>query len=534
MAGALVIASARSQRRLTALRSWSAYLLVLGLFVVLTGLAWLTAPLPFGYAAVAMVITGLAWLLKPVVGLHLTVFFALVGDAVTMHWFPFNKNLSSRESIMFVHDKLAVSPLEAVVGFALALTFARALAEGRLPARGPFTRPLLVYSAFIVFGFVHGVGRGGDMRIALYQVRPMLLMPLLYLLALEILPDLRARRRLMWTVVGAVVVQSLLSLEYYFRLTPTKRATLERLNEHGSSVAMATVLALVVTVLVIHGCSRRTRLVLLLAAVPVAWTFVLGQRRAAFVGLLVAIVMLFAVLFWRQRRTFVRAAPVTLLVGAAIVGATWNATGPISTPAAAVKSIVAPDQLTEEESSSNLYRVVENINLRVTVQSSPLLGIGFGQPFLRPIPLADISFFEFYQYIPHNSIIWIWTQTGFLGFATLVFLLVRAVMLGALQIRRAPPGADLATTAAATFHVMIFSIFAFVDIAWDQRNTIALAIMMALVSTPRPAPEPAKPSTPPDGGRRRTDDERESDPPSAMAADDQGAEVAMIPAIRSA
>ena len=39
-------------------------------------------------------------------------FLAVVGDTVTISWFPFNKNLSSHESIMFIADGIALSPLE--------------------------------------------------------------------------------------------------------------------------------------------------------------------------------------------------------------------------------------------------------------------------------------------------------------------------------------------------------------------------------------------------------------------------------------
>ena len=47
-----------------------------------------------------------------------------------------------------------------------------------------------------------------------------------------------------------------------------------------------------------------------------------------------------------------------------------------------------------------------------TIKAKPITGLGFGQRFYRPFPLPDISFFPFYEYMPHNSVLWIWIKTG--------------------------------------------------------------------------------------------------------------------------
>ncbi len=46
----------------------------------------------------------------PRVGLHLPMFFAQIVDAITVSWFPFNKNLSSKESILYFDDQLTITP----------------------------------------------------------------------------------------------------------------------------------------------------------------------------------------------------------------------------------------------------------------------------------------------------------------------------------------------------------------------------------------------------------------------------------------
>ena len=91
--------------------------------------------------------------------------------------------------------------------------------------------------------------------------------------------------------------------------------------------------------------------------------------------------------------------------------------------AIAIKSVIAPGALSKEDESSDLYRRIENYDLVYTAHAKPLTGVGFGKPFYRPVPLPDISFDVFYQYIPHNSILWIWLKTGYLGFVALLFVI---------------------------------------------------------------------------------------------------------------
>ena len=72
-----------------------------------------------------------------------------------------------------------------------------------------------------------------------------------------------------------------------------------------------------------------------------------------------------------------------------------------------------------------------------TAKTDPF-GVGFGKPFYQPIPLPDISFFVFSEYIPHNSIMWIWLKMGYLGFVTLLFLLAAAIRAGTRAVMRLP------------------------------------------------------------------------------------------------
>ena len=94
--------------------------------------------------------------------------------------------------------------------------------------------------------------------------------------------------------------------------------------------------------------------------------------------------------------------------------------------------------------------------------------------------MPDISFFEFWEYIPHNNVLWIWLKLGFLGFAATLFMFGRAVQLGARSIALVRTNDHAVFVAVGLSYVVMFLVFAYVDIAWDPRSTVMLGLAMAL------------------------------------------------------
>jgi O-antigen ligase len=234
---------------------------------------------------------------------------------------------------------------------------------------------------------------------------------------------------------------------------------------------------------VYRSSSPARRRLLPLLAIPVGYVYLLSQRRAAVVGLVCVAALGAILLFWNNRRRFWRVIPVVLLVATAYVGAFWNVEGGAGFPAQAVKTVVSPNDVSESDRSSDIYRVVENIDLLATIKTRPLTGIGFGTQFYRPLELPDISVFEFWEYIPHNSIMSMWMKTGIFGFLSMLAVFGVAVRTGASTLRRVGSGDDAAMTFAALGFVIMFATFAYVDIAWDPRSMIYLALMLGLLST---------------------------------------------------
>src|SRR5207244_10663074 len=111
----------------------------------------------------------------------------------------------------------------------------------------------------------------------------------------------------------------------------------------------------------------------------------------------------------------------------------WNNPRPTGQPARSVRSLVSPDP---RDASSNEYRDLEAINVRATIDSSPLMGVGFGREFQFVVPLPDLSFWQFWHYEPHHNILWVWLKTGAIGFIAFWTLMGTALALAAHHARR--------------------------------------------------------------------------------------------------
>ena len=468
------------------LPQWVAYWSVLLAGLAIAAIAYGRPAQPyFGVAWGCLLVLLGAWVRFPRAALAGTIFLTLTGDLVTVAWWPFAKNLSSYESIMYLSDGVSVSPLEITVAWALAVVAFRNLAVTGRPFRSaPLVLPLAVFGGFLLLGMLRGLSRGGDTRAAIYEVRPLILLPLMYLLIVNVCRNRQDYRHMFWASLVAVVFQATLSLQYLSTLSQVARNELESLNEHGSAIGMNFLFMTSIAALAYRQVRPSVRVGLVVACIPVMWVYFVAQRRAAVIALALGFAMFALMLFWRQRRTFWKLVPVVTVLTVGYLGAFWQSDSSIGFPAQAIKSVVVPDQASPENQSSDLYRQLERLNISATVQASPVLGLGFGQPFYRPYSLADISFFEFAPYLPHNSIIWVWIKLGFGGFVVLLFLIGRTMVLGADRARGSPPGIDAVFALMAVLFVAMYSTYLYVDIGWEARNVVLLALSMGLSTGP--------------------------------------------------
>jgi O-antigen ligase len=459
-------------------RDWTVHATAFGATVVLAYFALIapTRPLAIGLALLAAVcVVALA---RPVIGVHLLLFFSLAGDAATAPWWPFTKNLSSRESLMFVSDGLSLTPMELVLVALYAGCLSALLLREEWRFRwGALKRPMLALAVFSAFGFLNGWG--GIRNIALMEIRPLIYFVALYFMIVHVFTKRAHYVQAMWVAIAATVVQSLLAINAYRKLSAVQREGLESLAEHSATLQMNVVILFALG-LVAFGGARWQRRWLWALAIPVVWAFTLSQRRAAMVALFAGAAILLLTMYHRRRATFFAILPIVLVLTVGFLGATWNATGALGLPASSVKSVFFSDQLSAADQQSDLYRDLEAINVWHTIRANPLLGQGFGQPFFVVVPMPSISFFEFWQYLPHNSILWLWIKMGFFGFVSFMYTMGRSVFAGARTARRAIKPNEVVLTMVAVAYVVMFCIFAYVDIAVTTRPMVFLALCAAI------------------------------------------------------
>ena len=174
--------------------------------------------------------------------------------------------------------------------------------------------------------------------------------------------------------------------------------------------------------------------------------------------------------------------------------ATINGSGSQSANSVLMRSIF---QMGVPVSGKNLFPSnIAGLPTWFTIRANPLFGVGFGQKFLQPLTLPDISFFEFWEYLPHNAMLWVWIKTGIFGFVAMLFLFARAVQHGARSAMQVRSYDHVAVVVMGFSYVVMFLVFSYVDIAWDARSTIFLAVSFALCADFVHAEVPSRPLGP--------------------------------------
>jgi len=353
----------------------------------------------------------------------------------------------------------------------------------------------MVFTGFLLLGFVNGYAHGGDHAAAVWELRNLMILPVLYVVLTNLFTRRQQYQRLFWLVMIATFINSIIALLYQRTLTAAELDSMESLVAHGATLPMNAMIVLIAAAYLFKSESLARRLLLPLMAIPVVIVFLISERRAAVVALVGGLMLLGIMVFWTNRKVFMKVAPLVLIAGVLYTAAFWNdSTSTAGFPAQAIKSVIAPDQVSERNQSSDVYRVVERIDIVATINSNPILGIGFGKPFLRPIPLPEINPFFLEDFMPHNSILWIWMKAGIGGFIAMLFLFGTAMRTGARAALRQRTGDYAAITFTSTAIVLMYAVFSYVDISWDPQNMVLLTVAIAQIShavqRTRP-PEPA-------------------------------------------
>jgi hypothetical protein len=426
---------------------------------------------------------------RPVVALYV-----LVGAAVVIEIFPLGYADSFTDTIPFFLNvnnsaglPVSISPAEIVMAVAL-IAWATGAAGERALHR-PGTRIIKVYGVYMLAvlmaeGF--GLVSGGDFNKSLWEMRPQVYGFILFILTASLV---RERRQIVIIAsiffAGAAIKAGVGYNRYFNTLGGNVPTTQDAILAHEDSYFL--LMYLIGTVAAAIWVRRRKIVIPLLVASPIVALIMLeNKRRVAELALIagLATVLVLAIRFESVVR---RRVIIFTLIGASAFAlycaAEWNANDGLAAQVVRPLRTTLTGQTDQRDFLSNLYRVNENLDIKATYQLNPLLGIGFGRPFLVPFPLADITQqYPLWQYMPHNSLLWVAMRMGLVGMGAFWGLICIVVLEGVRVIRTQQDPLLRGVAAFALAAVMAELLVAYGDVQLENyRNMIFFGMMLGLI-----------------------------------------------------
>jgi hypothetical protein len=329
---------------------------------------------------------------------------------------------------------LAFTPIEIIlVVSALLWLLADVRERRRNPFRaGTFFMPVIFFVVALAVGMVWGLVRGGDnLTYALFEVRALAVCMFAYVLVGMFIHNDRDLDSVVWC---CQIAATYLALEDLYRFYVVLHGTIlnDLVYTHDDEVVLALGLILCVALLAFGG-TRRQRLWAVLLAPTIVWCMLVMDRRAVFGVVGVGLFLLVVVMLRLRPKLFWTVVPPLVLVVGAYLGIFWTNNGTLGQPAHAIRSLISPDP---RDAASNAYRDTERLDILTNIAASRYLGLGFGQQYTFYLPLADLSWWQFWHYEAHNSDLWVWMDGGIPAFFTLWWVLGSGMYWGARELAR--------------------------------------------------------------------------------------------------
>jgi len=341
----------------------------------------------------------------------------------------------------------------------------------------------LIFFLWLTLGAITGIGRGGDFLPALWEIRALFYLGIMFVFVPQIIQTRPQVVQLFWVIIIALSFKTLQGLARAVNLGFHFGGRNELTNHEDP--LFFTSLVILLSAFFVYKYRGYQRRYLMLLFSPMMLVFFLSQRRATWAALAASMLALLVLIEPGLRKKLVRMVTPFLVIIGVYLAIFWDTPpGGIGHGAFLVRSSFGS---TKEEAGeryySNLYREFEDYNLAQTVKTAPLFGIGFGNKYEQPIKLPRIPF-TLAEYIPHNEILWLYVKVGSIGFFLFwIFFYSHVVRAASLFTKMRDPymKSVCAVTIIAVLGQVIVS---FYDLQLTYyRNMIFLGLLMGLVPT---------------------------------------------------
>jgi hypothetical protein len=362
-----------------------------------------------------------------------------------------------------------------------------AIAAGVLfRAKSERYRIVITSESLLVGGFITavsimlgwGVWSGGELKPALWQVRPYYHLMAICLLFTQVVRDQYDLRLVAWTLIGAGTIKAIQVIAIFFVMADGRFGDWRQIVGHDDSIFFVGLLSLLFA-LWLYDRDRRKRLLFLFLSLMIAVGLLLNLRRTGYVAL--GLILILTPFIAHQRRAVSAGIVISLGISALIYLALfWDSQDMFGIPVQKIRSVFAATSGTDDY-RSNIYRTAENINLLYTIRHNPL-GTGFGKPFEMYVPLGPLDFAN-WRFHPHNMFLGLLMSLGPIGFA-LYLSLMSGVMMAA----------NFAAKQSEDRFIKALSAFCFLSVAagllataldqfmWAQRGAIFTGIVIGIMS----------------------------------------------------
>lgn len=266
--------------------------------------------------------------------------------------------------------------------------------------------------------------RGGDGGMSMWQLEKVIWFPYLFFLFQAAIRGVEDHWALARVVLWAAGIRALMAVyvQWTVDLAPDPNTGIRELlpygTSHHDSMLFAWAAVILLGLLLQRMGPRATKLVLYLAPVIVAG-MIANQRRMVWLQIIIVFLSLyFATPPNPTKRKIARILKIASPLIAIYIAVGWNIKSPIFKPVQTIRSAVDSDV-----DASTLWRDIENYDLIYTIRANPVFGTGYGHGFIEVQPLPAVDY-VLERFIPHNSILGLWTYTGYIGYTCMTLIWV--------------------------------------------------------------------------------------------------------------